>query len=113
MSTTSTGRDAEDAAGQYLVKLGYAILAQNWRTRWCEIDIIAKKANTIYFVEVKYRKSHSWGDGLDAITPKKLQQMTFAAEMWVQEHAWSEDYRLVAISTTGIPPSVVSLLEID
>lgn len=101
MSTTSTGRSAEDAAADYLNAKGYKILDRNWRTRWCEIDIVAEKDKCIYFVEVKYRKSEAWGSGLEYITPKKLKQMAFAAEFWVSSNKWAGDYGLSGIEITG------------
>lgn len=98
--STSIGNQAEDAAALYLQEKGYAILSRNWRTRVCEIDIVAKKNRVVYFVEVKYRSSNSQGGGLDYITPKKLQQMSFAAENWVQEQKYSGDYQLSAIEVS-------------
>lgn len=112
INTTHTGRNAENAAAEYLRLNGYVVMSQNWRTRWCEIDIVAIQANIVYFVEVKYRKSASWGDGLDAITSKKLQQMTFAAEMWVQQEKWRGDYALAVISADGTPPVVSEFIVI-
>ncbi len=41
MTTTETGRRAETAAAVYLATHGFAILARNWRTRSCEIDLVA------------------------------------------------------------------------
>lgn len=98
---TATGKLAEDAAADYLRNKGYKVLDQNWRTRWCEIDVVAKKGNRIYFVEVKYRQSEDWGSGLEYITPKKLKQMSFAAEFWVSNNDWDGDYTLSAIEVTG------------
>lgn len=96
-----TGRQAETAAAAYLMGLGYVVLDQNWRTRWCEIDIIARKANVLYLVEVKYRQSDQQGTGLDYITPRKLEQMQRAADWYVVEHTWGGDYYLAAIELTG------------
>lgn len=101
MTTTDTGRKAEKAIVDYLEKQGHKILTQNWRTRWCEIDVVAQKNQTVYFVEVKYRRSSRYGDGLAYITDKKLQQMSFAAEMWVHNHNWTGDYALAAASVSG------------
>jgi len=97
-SNHQTGHDAEKHAAQYLHHQGFRILELNWRTRYCEIDIVAQKKNSMYFVEVKYRQSTSQGSGTDYITAKKLKQMHFAAEMWVQQHNWAEDYQLAVIS---------------
>jgi uncharacterized protein (TIGR00252 family) len=110
MSTTSIGRQAEAKAAEYLKDLGYNILNQNWRTRLCEIDIVAEKAKVIYFVEVKYRKSSSWGGGLEYITATKLKQMARAAELWVSNHQWDGDYTLAGIEIMGEQLEVTAFL---
>lgn len=99
--STLIGRQAEDLAAQYLSAKGHELLAQNWRNRWCEIDIVAKKARSIHFVEVKYRASSSHGSGLEYITPTKLKQMKYAALHWVSENQWEGDYQLDAIEVAG------------
>jgi len=112
MTTTDIGRHAEQIAAEHLRGAGFKIIECNWRTRWCEIDIVASKASTVYFVEVKYRKTDNWGDGLDAITHKKHQQMTYAAELWVESHRWDGDYSLIAISLSGSPPTIDGKIEL-
>jgi uncharacterized protein (TIGR00252 family) len=101
LSSFSSGRQAEAAAAEYLRNKKFKILAQNWRTRWCEVDIIAQKKKTIYFVEVKYRQSDRQGSGLEYITPRKLGQMKFAATFWVAQNNWHGDYSLAAIEVSG------------
>lgn len=101
MSTVSTGRRAEGAAANYLVRRGYQILEQNWRTRYCEIDIVACKNDVVYFVEVKYRANDHQGGGLDYITPAKLHRMSFAAQVWAKQHGWLGDYALSAVAVSG------------
>lgn len=101
MTNYQTGHDAEKVASECLAGLGYEVISLNWRTPVCEIDIVAKKDGIIHFVEVKYRSSNNQGDGLDYITPKKLQQMKFAAQCWVQDQKWPGDYRLSAVSVSS------------
>jgi len=101
VTTFDTGRKAEAAAAAFLEYKGCEIVAQNWRTRWCEIDIVAIRANVAYFCEVKYRVNTRFGSGLDYITPKKLRQMRFAAELWVQTNHWPHEYSLCAIEVSG------------
>lgn len=101
MSTFDTGRKAEACAAEFLQRKGCKLLEQNWRTRWCEIDIVAMREKIVYFCEVKYRSHDRQGSGLDYITPKKLQQMQFAAELWVTEHRWKGAYELCAIEVSG------------
>lgn len=106
MKSTERGRKAEAAACEYLQANGYKILSQNWRTRYCEIDIVATKQEAVFFVEVKYRSSARQGTGIEYITPKKLEQMQFAAEWWVLHHGWQGEYCLSAISLSGEEYSV-------
>jgi uncharacterized protein (TIGR00252 family) len=98
MSSTDVGRIAEDLVAEELKNQGHKIVAMNWRTRWCEIDIVSKTKNCVYFTEVKYRSSSNWGDGLEYITPKKLKQIKFAAEIWIQDQKWNREALLQAAS---------------
>jgi putative endonuclease len=101
MSNYQSGHDAEKQAAAYLSDAGYKIKELNWKTRYCEIDIVAEKDKTAWFIEVKSRKNSGQGYGYEYITPKKLQQMHFAAEMWVQSNKWNGDYDLAVISIDG------------
>lgn len=101
------GALAETEAANYLVRLGHDIIERNWKTKYCEIDIISLKDSTIYFTEVKYRKNALHGDGFAAITKKKLNQMKFAAKLYVQTKTLhSSDLLLAAASMTGTEPTV-------
>ncbi|HLG90620.1 MAG TPA: YraN family protein [Candidatus Saccharimonadales bacterium] len=113
MKATATGRNAEAAVADYLVENGFKILAKNWRTRWCEIDIIAQKDKTIHFIEVKYRFSESHGSGFEYITPHKLNQIKFAGRFWTAQNHWDGDYRLIAAEVTGPGFENIHLVEID
>lgn len=101
MSNYFAGHSAEVRAAEYLQNLGYKIKELNWKTRYCEIDIVAEKDKAMWLIEVKYRRSAAQGSGYEYVTPKKLKQMHFAAEMWVQNHNWTGDYRLAVVSVDG------------
>lgn len=101
MSSTSVGRRAENVACDFIKRQNFQILDQNWRTAQCEIDIIAKKHQVVYFIEVKYRKSIDWGGGIEYITPKKLKQMEFSAQYWVSVNNYDGEYCLGAIEVEG------------
>ncbi len=96
--STKLGRQAEQAATEYLVRNSYKIHAQNWRTRYCEIDIVASKNKTIYFVEVKFRSKSGQGSGLEYITPVKIRQMAYAAEFFIAKYRLTNQFILCAIS---------------
>lgn len=101
MTNYQTGHAAEKWAAEYLESKGYKIIALNWKTKYCEIDIVAQKKKVIYFVEVKYRRNTKQGYGLDYVTPRKLRQMRFAAEMWVSNQRWPGRYQLAAMGIDG------------
>ena len=83
-NTTEMGKRAEAAVCEKLEKEGHFVLMRNFRTKFCEIDIVSVFGNHIYFTEVKYRKNDVAGGGLAAITPKKQKQMKFAAEVFMK-----------------------------
>jgi Holliday junction resolvase-like predicted endonuclease len=108
MSNYTSGHSAERDAAEYLRDQGFSIRDMNWKTKYCEIDIIAEKRKIIYFVEVKSRKNSRQGYGYDYVTPTKQKQMGFAAEIWVQENAWRGEYQLSVIS---IDAGVITFFE--
>ncbi len=108
---STAGRQAEQVAAKFLKQKGFEILDQNWRTKMCEIDIIALKNKTVYFVEVKHREKDSYGSGAEAITKKKLAQMRFAAEVWCKANKYKNDAQLSVIATTGVNPKVTNWFE--
>ncbi len=96
-----SGEAAEDEVVKYLQKQGFKIIDQNWKTKWCEIDIIALKDEVLHFVEVKYRWSGDHGGGFNYITAKKLQKMDLAARSWVEINGWEDEHILSAAEVSG------------
>jgi ribonuclease HII len=112
-TTKFTGDEAEEAASRYLVLRGHKILERNWKTKFCEIDIVSTKGNVLFFNEVKYRQSAEQGGGIAAITPKKLKQMKFAVNLYVHtKHIVDFELRLTAVAVSGVPPEITQYLEI-
>ncbi len=114
-TTRDIGNKGEQAAAGWLVAEGHEIIARNWRTRWCEIDIVSKKGATLYFTEVKYRKKAKYGDGLAAITAKKQQQIRFAAELFLAKHHGYARYsvQLLAVDVSGDPANVRRVVAVE
>lgn len=83
-TSTDIGRRAERVVADYLKEQGHKIMVMNYKTKFYEIDIISATNEKIYFTEVKYRKDHSHGTPLEAITKQKEQQMKFAAEAFMK-----------------------------
>ena len=112
-TTKSIGDRAESVVADRLESDGHEIIARNWRTKWCEIDVVSKKGDTIYFTEVKYRKNANHGGGIVAVTPKKLRQMKFAADYFALKHPMTDmDMQLMAAEVHGEDFAITSLIEI-
>ncbi len=109
--SSTSGRIAEEFAVEYVRQNGFEVLEQNWRTKLCEIDIVAQKNGAIYLIEVKYRKNAKHGDGLSAITPKKLHQMKFASRVWQHWKGFEGSMHVGVISVSGTPPQVDLFLD--
>ena len=80
------GKMGEDLACAELERLGYAILDRRYRTKFGEIDIIAREAGTTVFVEVKTRVGEQFGGGADALTPWKQRRITQMAVDYLARH---------------------------
>jgi putative endonuclease len=97
--STETGRQGEFAAKEYLLSQGYEVLEMNWRFKKYEVDIIAKKADILVFVEVKTRKSNIFGEPEVFVTRKKQQFLIAAANHYVMERnlAFESRFDIIAL----------------
>jgi len=111
VTTRQVGNESESIAASYLQDLGHVLRERNWRTKWCEIDIVSECDGTLYFTEVKHRAKDDTGDGIAAITPKKLKQMQFAAKLYAMKYP-NHDLRLAVVATTGADTTVTQYLEL-
>ena len=84
----------EDKAVEFLKAKKYIILARNYQSRFGEIDIIARKKNTIIFVEVKTRKNIAFGFPAEFVNYQKQQKIMKTAQLYINDNFNAEfDYR--------------------
>lgn len=94
----------ESTAEQYLKDNGIQIIHKNFRTRYGEIDLIAKENETFLFVEVKTRQSERFGFPEDAVTDAKLDRMEIViSEFFEQFDLGDIDWRIDIISIIRNP----------
>lgn len=84
MGKNAVGREGERLAAQYLRQTGYDILAANYRSRWGEIDIIARdQCGQIVFIEVKTRRSLLFGTPAAAVNRRKQARIRITAGVYL------------------------------
>lgn len=84
-----------------LVDRGYQIVARNYRCRFGEVDLIARKGGTMAFIEVKTRMSKRYGDGMEAVTEAKQLRIRRCAEYYLSVTDWlysDIDFQVIEIS---------------
>jgi len=82
---TELGKSGENIVAQKLKKDGFAILNQNYRRRFGEIDIIATKDDLLIFVEVKMRKNPLF-DLAYLIGPSKQKKIISVAKEYLARY---------------------------
>ena len=92
------GKFGEQLAEKYLEKIGYKIVAKNFRTRYGEIDIIATDKKTFVFVEVKTRENTKYGEPQFAVTKYKQKHLALAAIIFIKKNFLNSDYRFDVIA---------------
>jgi len=106
------GKLGEDIAARFLSRKGYRITARNVRTYLGEVDIVAKRGLDIIFVEVKARKSTSFGPPYLAITSSKKRRLIQSALCYlkmkkIEQARWQID--VVSIELDDFDNSVIIL----
>src|SRR5579875_2802707 len=98
------GRAGEQLAAEHLTRLGYEIVERNYRTRWGELDIVARCGATLAFCEVKTRRAGGRAGGaLEAIAAGKRAQVRKIAGRWLVERRdrpYADVIRFDAIGVT-------------
>jgi putative endonuclease len=87
------GLEGEKLACEQLCAEGCRILATRWKLHHLELDIVATDGQSFIVAEVKTRKAGPWGDPLDAVTPRKIQNLVRAADAYMQMYHIDLPYR--------------------
>ncbi|MBS1497242.1 MAG: YraN family protein [Bacteroidetes bacterium] len=81
-----TGRQGENLAVQYFTQKGYDILHCNWRHGHWEVDIIASHNKILHFIEVKTRRTATFGHPEENIDAKKIKYLINASEEFLYQY---------------------------
>ena len=78
------GKHGEELASGYLRDAGCGILDANYRCPWGEIDLVARDGEELAFVEVRTRRSASFGTPRESVTRRKADHLVAAAQHYLQ-----------------------------
>lgn len=106
----SKGYAYEKVAEQHLRQQGCKIKDKNYRIRKGEIDIIALDQTTIVFVEVRYRKSSSFGSPEETITRQKQAKIILTAQHYMAKYnLWDRRIRFDVVTIKPTPEGATAI----
>jgi putative endonuclease len=98
------GLEGERVAIAFLTSCGWAVEAHRFKLGRHDIDLVIRKGRLVAFVEVKTRRSHACGTGLEAVNRRKQRDIARVASVWVLRHGRpGDEYRfdLLAVQDSG------------
>jgi len=109
LNTHDKGSLYEKKAAKYLEARGFKIIEMNYRFKRAEIDIISQEGDYTVFTEVKYRKRGSRQHPLEAVSPSKIRQISFAAMsyMLVKGKDLPQQVRFDVLAFLGDEPRLI------
>ena len=99
-SHNELGKQGEQAAVEFLRKLGHDILVQNYRFGRAAVDIVSKIPGIIVFTEVKSRSSEKFAYPEEFVGKQKIKLMKQAAEEYLYRNNLETEIRFDIISVT-------------
>jgi putative endonuclease len=99
------GRAAEDLVAARLARSGWEIVERNARTRFGELDIVARDGRTLVFVEVKAGRAGS-SSGPErpvlGVNRRKQQRIRRLATAWMGERRDAPYYGEIRFDAVGV-----------
>ncbi|MFH0944680.1 MAG: YraN family protein [Planctomycetota bacterium] len=99
------GRLGEQAAGEELTRRGFRILGRNVRLRSAEVDLIARDAAGLVFVEVKSRSTARYGEPYEAVDQAKRDRLIRAALEYIDANALGDPDFRIGVASVLFDPS--------
>ncbi len=96
----AVGRHGEQVVARRLAALGWEVIDRNWRCALGELDIVAVDHGCVVAVEVKTRRTATFGSPLEAVTPAKMARLRKLLAAWLE--AQSRSFTEVRIDVIGV-----------
>ncbi|MGB5708649.1 MAG: YraN family protein [Arenicellales bacterium] len=106
-NSVERGKEVEDFALRYLEREKFRLLERNFHCKGGELDLIMTDRDELVFVEVRYRGSVDFGDGIESVDRHKQRKLRIAAETWLQRNPQItfRGCRFDVISVSGKSPN--------
>jgi putative endonuclease len=113
------GRTGEDIATGYLEELGFRVISRNVRYRFGEIDVVARRGDSLHFIEVKTRSEGALVPARESVSLRKTQRIKKAAEAYLAGHPEGRGldrrfhchFDLIAIDFAGGFPEIEHIVD--
>ena len=99
------GKWGEDLAADYLQDKGYVIIDRDWKSGHHDLDIVAKEGDALVIVEVKTRKSTTFGTPEIFVDIQKQRHLIRAAMCYAKFKNVTKEIRFDIISVINSPES--------
>ena len=107
------GKIGENVAVKFLSKKGYEILEKNFKSLFGEVDLIARKDDSIVFIEVKTRTSDSFGPPYLSVTKDKLRHIVNSALCYLRmKGALGSNWRIDIVSIEMMDEKIIKNIEL-
>jgi putative endonuclease len=100
----AVGRYGEDVAAAHVRDAGWVVLDRNWRGVGGELDLVALDGTELVAIEVKTRRTATFGSPAEAVTARKLARVRRLTAQWLTAHdvrPASERIDVMAVLVTG------------
>lgn len=107
------GLEGETRAWAALEAAGYRLLARRYRTKYGELDIVARHDAAIVFVEVKTRRGRRFGDPAASVTWQKQRRLVAMATEFLARHRLTRvavRFDVVAVEVPADTAPVVTVI---
>jgi putative endonuclease len=99
---TTLGRLGERLAAEHFGRLGWEILARNYRTRFGELDLVAVEGETLVFAEVKTCRAAGRARPWDSLHGLKRAQVRRMSTIWLAEFRPRPYFHSIRFDAVGV-----------